>query len=257
MNKIRFFYPAKLLHIVVSFGVFLGLWQLIVSIGNFNQALLPTPTVALAALWELIIDGTLISHIGASMYRFALGYLSAVIVAIPLGLLFGRFKTLFLYVNPVIQLLRPVSPLAWLPFIVLWFGIGDLPAAIIIFIATFFPVLLATVSAVNHIDPVYYKVAANFEIKGLPLIYKVVLPASFPQIAAGLRLALGAAWVFLVCGEMAGPQSGLGYLIVDARNNLRADILAADILVIGFIGLMLDSSLRFIEKSILKSWGHA
>lgn len=241
---------------MVSISVFIAIWHIVVILGNFNTALFPTPSAAFFALIELITKGELQKHICASMYRFALGYLPAIFIAIPLGLILGRVKSLFLFTNPIIQLLRPVSPLAWLPFIVLWFGIGDMPAAVIIFIAAFFPVLLSTVSAVNHIDPVYFKVAANFGVKQPKLMYKIVFPAAFPEISGGLRLALGTAWVFLVCGEMAGPQSGLGYLIIDARNNMRADILAADILIIGFLGLILDSALRYLEKSILKLWGH-
>lgn len=137
----------------------------------------------------------------------------------------------------------------------LWFGIGDIPAIVIIFIAAFFPVLLSTVSAVGGIDPIYLKVSENFGIRQPQIMWKVIFPAAFPQIANGIHLALGTAWVFLVAGEMVGAQSGLGYLVIDARNNLRADILFADIIVIGLIGLFLDTLLKATEKQILKAWG--
>lgn len=189
------------------------------------------------------------------MYRFAAGYVSSVIIAVLLGLVLGRMPKIFQYINPAVQLLRPITPMAWMPFIVLWFGIGDIPAIVIIFIAAFFPVLLSTVSAVGGIDPIYLKVSENFGIRQPQIMWKVIFPASFPQIANGIHLALGTAWVFLVAGEMVGAQSGLGYLVIDARNNLRADILFADIIVIGLIGLFLDTLLKAAEKQILKAWG--
>lgn len=189
------------------------------------------------------------------MYRFAAGYVSSVIIAVLLGLVIGRLPKVFQYINPAVQLLRPISPMAWMPFIVLWFGIGDIPAIVIIFIAAFFPVLLSTVSAVGGIDTIYLKVSENFGIRQPQIMWKVIFPASFPQIANGIHLALGTAWVFLVAGEMVGAQSGLGYLVIDARNNLRADILFADIIVIGLIGLLLDTLLKVAEKRIIKAWG--
>ena len=119
-----------------------------------------------------------------------------------------------------------------MPFIVLFFGIGQAPAIVIIFIAAFFPVLLSTVSAIQNIDPVYIKVARNFGIKQPELLFKIVLPAVFPGIASGLHIALGTAWIFLVTGEMVGSQTGLGFLIIDMRNNLRNDLLMVAILTI-------------------------
>ena len=200
-------------------------------------------------------DGSIFKNIGTSMYRFLAGYVSSVVVAVLLGLILGWFPKAFQYVNPVVQLLRPISPMAWMPFIVLWFGIGDIPAIVIIFISGFFPVLISTVSAVSRIDPIYLKVSKNFGIRQPEIMWKIVFPAVFPQIANAIHLALGTSWIFLVAGEMVGAQSGLGYQIIDARNNLRADTLLATIIVIGVIGLVLDALLKVIEKRILKYWG--
>ena len=244
-------------NVVVSFAVLILLWQLLFSVSHFNEALFPSPLKALKALLEMAGDGSLFRHIGTSMYRFAAGYISSIVVAVLLGLILGWFSKVFQYVNPALQLLRPISPTAWMPFIVLLFGIGDVPAIVIIFIAAFFPVLLSTVSAVGNIDPVYLKVSKNFGIKQPSLTWKVIFPAAFPQIANGIHLALGTAWIFLVAGEMVGAQSGLGYQIIDARNNIRADILLATILVIGVIGILLDGILKLIEKAIMRSWGGA
>lgn len=244
-------------NIVVAFAVLIILWQIVFTVSGFNPALFPSPLLAGKALGKMILDGSIFVNIGASMYRFALGYISAIVVAVLLGLLLGWFKGVFQYINPIVQLLRPISPMAWMPFIVLWFGIGNIPAIVIIFIAAFFPVLLSTVSAVGGIDPIYLKVSKNFGIKQPEILWKVILPAAFPQIANGIHLALGTAWVFLVAGEMVGAQSGLGYLIIDSRNNLRADVLMATIIVIGLIGLLLDTLLKKLEKRVLGLWGGA
>ena len=167
----------------------------------------------------------------------------------------GWYTKIWDIVDPIVQVLRPISPTAWFPFIVIAFGIGNLPAIAIIFIAGFFPVLLSTVSAVKKIDKTYLKVAGNFEIKGIYLITKIVIPAIFPYIANAMHIALGTAWIFLVAGEMVGAQSGLGYLIIDARNNLRTDMLLAGIILIGVIGLILDKLIGKIERTISIRWG--
>lgn len=247
----------SLKNIVVSLVLLLIVWQLAFCVSDVNAALFLSPLQAFKALTEMVSNGILFTHIGASMYRFAVGYVSSVIIAVLLGLVFGRLPKVFQYINPAVQLLRPISPMAWMPFIVLWFGIGDIPAIVIIFIAAFFPVLLSTVSAVGDIDPIYLKVSENFGIRQPQIMWKVIFPAAFPQIANGIHLALGTAWVFLVAGEMVGAQSGLGYLVIDARNNLRADILFADIIIIGLIGLLLDTLLKAAEKRIMKAWGGA
>ncbi len=247
----------SLKNIVVSIAILILIWQVLYSVSNYSSALFPSPRMAFAALIEMAQKGILFENIRTSMVRFAAGYISSVVIAVLLGLLLGRMPRVFQYVNPALQLLRPISPTAWMPFIVLLFGIGDVPAIVIIFIAAFFPVLLSTVSAVGGIDPLYLKVSQNYGITQPALTWKVIFPAAFPQIANGIHLALGTAWIFLVAGEMVGAQSGLGYQIIDARNNIRADVLLATIFVIGLIGILLDGLLRLLEKRILKAWGGA
>ena len=194
-------------------------------------------------------------HIGVSLGRFAAGYALAAVCGIGLGLLFGLFPGVFDYANPVVQLLRPIAPVAWMPFIVLWFGIGDAPAVAIIFIAGFFPVLLATARAVGQIAPIYWQVADNFGMNGWQKITKIVCPAAFPQIMASLQATIGTAWIFLVSGEMIGAQSGLGFLIMDCKNAIRSDVLLAVMMVIGVIGLILNKAVAAIEKRVQAHWG--
>lgn len=240
---------------IISFAVLVILWELLAVSGLFPESLFPSPVRTAEALGRRISSGALLLDIGASMYRFFIGYITSVVAAVILGLLLGWFAKAWRYVDPVVQFLRPISPVAWLPFIVLWVGIGDVPAIVIIFIAAFFPVLLTTVTAVGNIDPVYLKISDNFGLGRAQTLLGIVFPAIFPQIANALHIAVGTAWIFLVVGEMAGSQSGLGYLITDARNNLQTDTLMAAIIVIGIIGIVLDLLIRHAQEQVERIWG--
>lgn len=249
--------------VIISFAALLAIWQVAVTFGGFNKALFPGPGKVWQAFMELLTTGlrgsssgiTLAGHIQASLLRFLEGYLASVIAGVVLGLLLGWFPRAFAYVNPVIQLIRPIAPVAWLPFIVLWIGIGDTPAVVIIFIAGFFPVLLSTVTAVGNMDPVFLKVALNFNLSQFQTLTRIVFPAVFPQIANSLHLALSTCWIFLVSGEMVGSQTGLGYLVMDAKNCIRADALLAVMATIGLVGLLLDFLIGFFEKWVASTWG--
>lgn len=245
-------------HGIITFLIIGIFWQLMITVFQINSALFPSPTGVEKALIELVTSGLkgstsglpLISHVSISLIRFFIGYFVAAVAGISIGLLLGSFPMLFSFINPLLQLLRPVAPVAWMPFIVLWFGIGNIPAIVIIFIAGFFPVVLSTASAIQNLDPIYHKVAQNFGLKKGIYVLKIALPAAMSQIITSLRLALGTSWIFLVSGEMVGAQSGLGFLVMDSKNCLRPDALLAVIFVIGVIGLLLDTLIRLIEGEI-------
>ncbi|GAA3404280.1 ABC transporter permease [Paenibacillus hodogayensis] len=246
---------TKTSHVLIGFVLLLAFWQVTVLIGGFEESLFPPPLKVGKAIVSLIENGSLWTHLQVSLLRFGIGYSTAVVSAVALGLTFGLLPRLWVYIDPIVQVLRPVSPIAWSPFIVLWFGIGNAPAIVIIFLAAFFPVLLSTVSAVRKVEPIYLKVARNLEMRRFPLVAKIILPASFPYIANGLHIAIGTSWIFLVSGEMVGAQSGLGFLIVDARNYLRLDLVFAGIICIGLCGLLLDKAVGLLERWIERQWG--
>jgi len=245
----------KILNTGIGLGLLILMWQLGSMAGVTGKTVIPSPLKVVKTIQEMIESGILFKYIGISLYRFFVGYSSATVTAIILGLILGWYSKAWDIVDPIVQVLRPISPVAWFPFIVIGFGIGNIPAIVIIFIAAFFPILLSTVSAVKKIDKTYLKIADNFEIKGFKLMTKIVLPAIFPFIANAMHIALGSAWIFLVSGEMVGAQSGLGYLIIDARNNLRLDMLLAGIIFIGVIGLILDKLIGQAERKISRKWG--
>ncbi len=234
-----------------------GIWHLLAVSGLYSIDQLPGPLDAVRASREVFHEGTLLPNVAASLARFAIAYTAAVAVAVPLGVLFGLRPAIWKAVDPVVQVLRPISPVAWFPLAVLWLGIGDLPAIAIIFVAAFYPALLATVSAVRHVDPLYLRVARNFGTRGRDVVFKVVVPAAFPQIAVGLRIAVGAAWVYLVAGEMLGARTGLGFLIVDARNFLRTDLILMAMVLVGLIGFAIDRGVARLERRVDARWGVA
>lgn len=248
-------YKRLLRQAVYALLVFVGfvlIWQGVAWTGLFHSTLLPAPLDVVYALSELFRSGELAEHVAVSVLRVLGGFFLAAFFAVPLGIVLGWYKQVGTAFYPFIQVVRTISPIAWIPLAILWFGIGDKPAIFIIFITSFFPILVATMHAQRHINPAIIKTAINFGAKGTYLLFKVILPASFPFVMVGLRIALGIAWVIVVAAEMVGMRSGLGFMILDARNFLRTDMVIAGMIVIGIIGLVLDKVMWSIEKRVEK-----
>lgn len=251
MNGLRRF--ERYAYPLVTSVIIIIVWK--IASGYYPSDLLPSPLSVILTLKDFLTGGTLPENIGVSLYRFFAGYLTAVATALPLGLLFGHYTRMWFAFDPIVQLLRPISPIAWLPLIVLFFGIGDLPTMVIVFIAAFYPILLSTVAAVRNVDPMYINIARNFGLTERAILCKIVIPASFPYMIIGMQIALGSGWVFLVVGEMLGVNSGLGYMIIDGRNSLRYEVVIAAIFLIGVVGLILSKSLELFEKKVQRRWG--
>jgi NitT/TauT family transport system permease protein len=220
--------------------------------------IIPTPWQVALGIGELASQGVLIDHVAASLGRVAGGYALAAALGIPLGIAMGWFPTLFGAVNPVIQLLRPISPIAWIPLAILWFGIGDLSPVFLIFLASFFPIVVNTTTGVHTIERQYIRAAANFGVSGLRLLRLVILPATLPHVIVGLRISLGVAWLVVVAAEMIALNSGLGFLIMDSRNaGNRYDLVVAGMVLIGVTGLLLDIGMRRLEHLREVRWRYA
>lgn len=245
--------PNKVLPIAAII-ILIALWEGTVRIFAISPNLLPPPSQVAAALWGLSVSGILFHYTIASLFRVTWGYLLAVAAAIPIGLLLGLWPLGRAIFNPMIQFLRPISPLAWIPLAILWLGIGDRPAIFLIFLAVFFPMLVSVMGSVAGIKITYLRIAQNFGLKGYRLYTKVILPAALPEILTGLRITLGTAWLVIVAAEMIAVKSGLGYLIIDARNSLRMDQVIGGMVVIGLIGLGLDYMIRGLENLTSVRW---
>jgi NitT/TauT family transport system permease protein len=223
-----------------------------------RSAIFPTPLEVVTGTFELIRDGSLWRHIGASLMRVATGFGLAVCVAIPLGLWMGWVRGAYKTLNPLFQILRPISPIAWIPIAILWFGVGDASPIYLIFISSVFPMIVQTVVGVHTIEKRYLRAAENFGVSNRTLFMRVVIPAVLPQILVGMRIGLGVAWLVVVAAEMIALHSGLGYMIMDSRNaGNRYDLVVAGMIIIGLIGLSLDGFMRMLESARWVRWRYA
>ncbi|MDQ2774508.1 MAG: ABC transporter permease [Acidobacteriota bacterium] len=241
---------------IAFIAVLLVAWQIAVNRNPIH--LLPGPWGVLGGIGDLVAHGLLLKDVVASLFRVTWGFVLAVVLAIPMGLAIGWFRRAEMAFNPLIQILRPISPLAWIPIAILWFGVGDLAAIFLIFLGCFLPLLLTAINAVQGIPTVYINAGRNFGLGPVELVYRVLYPAVIPQLIVGLRITLGIAWLVVVAAEMIAVNSGLGFLIVDARNaGNRYDLVVAGMVLIGIIGLLLDMGIRSLEKVKSFRWSYS
>lgn len=251
MTRIKSWLPS-----IAVMAVIIAIWW--ITVVATRSPIFPTPWQVLTGTGELIGDGSLWAHIGASLMRVGIGFGLAVLVALPLGLWMGWVRGAFVTLNPVFQMLRPISPIAWIPIAILWFGVGNVSPIFLIFMASVFPMIVQTVEGVHTIEPRYLRAAANFGVSRGTLFRQVVIPAALPQVIVGMRIGLGVAWLVVVAAEMIALNSGLGYLIMDSRNaGNRYDLVVAGMVIIGLIGLLLDGLMRGLEGMKSVRWRYA
>lgn len=230
-------------------------WAIVAATGS---VIFPAPWQVVTGTIELVRDGTLWEHIGASLLRVGAGFALAVAFAVPLGLWMGWVRGAFVTLNPLFQILRPISPIAWIPIAILWFGVGDASPIYLIFISSVFPMIVQTTEGVHTIEKRYLRAAENFGVSRYTLFRRVVIPAVLPQIITGMRVGLGVAWLVVVAAEMIALRSGLGYLIIDSRNaGNRYDLVIAAMILIGSIGLLLDGTMRLLQGLKSVRWRYA
>ena len=233
---------------------FLTVWHL--GVVMTRTTIFPSPWDVALGLKDLIHRGLLWSYMRDSLFRAGAGYILATVLGVPIGILLGWYKPAAATCNPLIQMLRPISPLAWMPLAVIWFGVSDLAPIFLIFLGAFFPIVVSTMNSVRNVPTVFLHAGRNFGLSPAALFRRVVFPAILPQVLGGLRIALGIAWLVLVAAEMIAVNSGLGYLIIDSRNaGKRYDLVVAGMLTIGIIGLGLDVATRQVEKLKSVRWG--
>ena len=240
-------------YIYAAAGIVL-VWQAVVTFTSAHVAILPPPTLAAKTFLELLVSGELFVHIQASLGRVLAAWCLAVLIAVPLGLAMGRWRRFEHIVDPVVELFRPISPLAWIPLAILWFGIGETGKIFIIFVATFFPILLNTVSGVKGVDGVLIRAGQALGCDtDWSLFRKIILPAAMPTIIVGFRIAFGTGWAAIIAAELVAAQSGLGYLIADGMEILRSDMVLVGMAVIGILGVVIDSVFRLVSSRY--DWG--
>lgn len=251
MNKIKATLPS-----LAVIAVLITVWW--ATVVATQSAIFPTPWNVVAGTLELLKDGTLWQHIGASLMRVGTGFMLAACIAVPLGLWMGWVRGVYRTLNPIFQILRPISPIAWIPIAILWFGVGNASPVYLIFISSVFPMVVQTTAGVHTIEKRYLRAAENFGVSRVTLFSQVVIPAVLPQIIVGMRIGLGVAWLVVVAAEMIALRSGLGYMIMDSRNaGNRYDLVVAGMIIIGVIGLSLDGMMRRLEGIRWVRWRYA
>src|SRR5262245_33512990 len=246
----------RLFAAVAVVALLIAAWGVVVVASQ--SVIFPTPWQVVTGTLELMGDGSLWQHIGASLLRVGVGFSLAVVLAVPIGLWMGWVRGAFDTFNPIFQMLRPISPIAWIPIAILWFGVGDASPIYLIFISSVFPMIVQTTAGVHGIERRYLRAADNFGVSRQTLFSQVVIPAVLPQIIVGMRIGLGVAWLVVVAAEMIALRSGLGYLIIDSRNaGNRYDLVIAGMIIIGLIGLMLDGFMRLLEGLKSVRWRYA
>jgi NitT/TauT family transport system permease protein len=250
-------------------AVLLGLWQAASSAGLANAHVLPSP-VAVVVRWAQwlapeapfdpathsrpgwLLSGELLRDAAGSLYRVLLGFAIGAALALPLGLAMGASRRTYALLDPLLQVLRPIPPIAYIPLAILWFGLGNPPAVFLIVIGAFFPVLMNTIAGVRHVDGIYLRAARNLGASEATIFLRVILPASAPSILTGMRIGMGTAFIVVIVSEMIAVNDGLGFRILEAREYFWSDKIIAGMLTIGLLGLGLDTVMSRVSDRLLR-----
>lgn len=226
-------------------------WELLSRIGVFPPNLLPAPSAIALTLNQLATTGELLGHITVTLYRIAAGFLMGGLVATVLGALTGYSRLAYNLLDPLLQALRNIPSLAWVPLFILWLGIYETSKITLIAVGVFFPVYLNLMTGVQQVDRKLVEVGKVYRLNQLQLILRVFLPATLPAYIVGLRSGLGLGWMFVVAAEIMGASRGLGFLLVDGQTTGRPDLILASILLFAVLGKLTDAILAVISKRVL------
>ncbi|MBB5018725.1 NitT/TauT family transport system permease protein [Chitinivorax tropicus] len=247
----------------------LVIWQTAAGLGWVNPQILPSPLAVLGKWWAYLLpteahspetgsylkwlfSGELIHDAISSLYRVLLGFFIGGGLALPLGLAMGASNRVYSLMNPLVQVLRPIPPIAYIPLSILWFGLGNPPAVFLIAIGAFFPVLMNTIAGVRHVDSIYIRAARNLGVRNRDLFLRVMLPAATPYILAGARIGMGTAFIVVIVSEMIAVNNGLGFRILEAREYFWSDKIIAGMLTIGLLGLLIDTGMSKLNHHLLR-----
>lgn len=234
-------------------ALFLGVW-FVAARHLAKPILLPTPNVVAQGFLELLRDGSLISDVLSSLKRVLGGFLIAAAAAVPLALVMAFSRPIDLVVSPVVNFLRPIPPIAWIPIAILWFGIGDPPSYFITSLAAFFPIFINSYSGGRAVRSEHVHAARSLGAGRRALFFRIYLPSAMPMIAAGLRIGLGQSWMAVVTAELIAAHSGLGYMIQANRLALETSLVLVGMCVIGILGALMAVCLGALERHVLVPW---
>lgn len=250
-------------------AVLIAVWQFTCSMGWVNEHVLPSPW-AVVTRWVAYLlpqtplaeaqsgwlawalSGELLIDAAGSMYRVGMGFVVGAGLALPLGLVMGASSRVYGWFNPLMQVLRPIPPIAYIPLAILWFGLGNPPAIFLIAIGAFFPVLINTIAGVRQVDSIYIRAARNLGASQTVLFLRVMLPAAVPYILSGVRIGIGTAFIVVIVSEMIAVNNGLGFRILEAREYFWSDKIIAGMITIGMLGLAIDTAVNKLNNHLLR-----
>jgi NitT/TauT family transport system permease protein len=237
--------------------VIAALYEVIARSNYFPAALLPTVPTVWRTLWTLLADGSMLQHAAHTFYRVLFGFALAAIIALPLGIMMGRWRPLERFVLPLATVLMPIPSLAWVPLFILWFGLGNTTTVLVVFYAAAFPMLLNAWSGVRSVNPLWLRAAGAMGARENALFWKVILPGAAPFVIVGLRQAFLRAWIAVVGAEMiAASDWGLGWMVFDAKEFLNADVMLASLVVIGCLSFAFERVVfGSLERATVLRWG--
>jgi taurine transport system permease protein len=245
----------------LTVALLLWAWWAVTYFGLIEPLFLPSPQAVAKRGWLVLsqgyMDSSLWQHLAASLQRIGLGLLAAVLTAIPLGIAIGRYRIARGIFDPLIEFYRPIPPLAYLPLIVIWCGIGELSKVLLIFLAIFAPIAISTATGVRNVDPSKIRAAQSLGASQAQLIRYVILPSALPEILTGIRIGLGVGWSTLVAAELIAATSGLGFMVQSAAQFLVTDVVILGILVIALIAFSLEMGLRALQRKLVPWHGQA
>ena len=230
----------------------LAFWEALCRLAHVSPALLPPPTQVAERWIDYARSGELPADAAATLLRVGIGFAIGAVLALPLGLWMGARDKVYRVFNPLIQVLRPIPPIAFIPLAILWFGLGNPPAFFLIALGAFFPILMNTIAGVRNVDAIYVRVAQNLGAPGSTLFRRVLLPGAMPSILAGMRIGIGVAFICVIVAEMIAVNNGLGYRILEAREYFWSDKIIAGMISIGLIGLAIDTCMARLNDRILR-----
>lgn len=245
------------------------LWEACARAGFVSEVVMPAPSAVAAKWWASVLpaqardaatqswlawalSGEMLHDAVASLYRVLVGFVVGAGLALPFGLLMGASPRLYALFNPLLQVLRPIPPIAYIPLAILWFGLGNPPSVFLIAIGAFFPVLMNTIAGVRQVDGIYLRAARNLGVTQWTMFLRVILPAATPYILAGVRIGIGTAFIVVIVSEMIAVNDGLGFRILEAREFMWSDKIIAGMLTIGLLGLLIDTAVSRLNNHLLR-----
>lgn len=243
----------------ITIAVLIFVWWLVTRLGWIDALFLPSPVTVIDRFKDLVTNGymsiSLWSHIGASLGRIGVALVAAIVTAIPVGIAIGRSKIVRGILDPIIEFYRPIPPLAYLPLIVIWCGIGELSKILLIYLAIFAPIVISTATGVRSVDQAKIRAAQSLGANQSQIVKHVILPSALPSILTGIRIGLGVGWSTLVAAELVGASEGLGFMVQSSSQLLATDVVIVGILIIAIIAFALEMGLRRLQKRLVP-WDH-